>query len=124
MATLQEITPRTALKIKGVRLNTLNVIYKVVTGAMTSINASITQTVFKNGQAVATGQTTLLASAQNGLSNTAAATPYVTNIPIPNAVYFQITPLTQVWFELAIVAPASNTFQLYGVEIGVHFNYN
>lgn len=124
MGALQQLTPRTGLKIKGVKPLFINIIYKVLTGAATSLTTSITQTIFKNGQAVATGQTTPLAAATNTLTNVAAATPYVTSIPIPGAVYYQITPLTQLWFELAVVEPTTNTFQLYGVEVGFEFNYN
>jgi hypothetical protein len=124
MGALQEITPRTAFKIKGVKPTSLNLIYKVLTGAMTTLTVSLTQTVFKNGQSVVTGQTTLLAAGLNGLVNAAAATPYVTNIAIPNAVFYQITPLTELWLEIAVTSPAGNTFQLYGCEMNCVFNYN
>jgi hypothetical protein len=124
MGALQQITPRTALKIKGFKPTALTVVYKVVTGAATSLTTSITQTIFKNGQAVATGQTTPLAASTTTLTNVVATTPYVTVIPIPNAIYYQITPLTQLWFELAVVEPASNTFQLYGIELNCEFNFN
>jgi hypothetical protein len=122
MATLQEITPRTALKIKGFKPLSINVIYKVVTNPATSLTCVLTQSVFANNVAIA--KTTLLASAANGLVNVAQANPYVTNIPIPNAVYYQITPNTQLWFEVAVQEPASNTFQLYGVDVLCEFNFN
>ena len=124
MSTLQQITPRTGLKIKGFKPLSINVIYKVLTGAATSITVSLTQTIFKQAQAVATGQTALLAAAQYGLVNVAAATPYVTNILIPNAVYYQLTPLTQLWFELTVIEPVANTFQFYGIDLMCEFNFN
>lgn len=124
MGALQQITPRTGLKIKGFKPLSINVIYKVLTGAATTLTVSLVQTVFKNAQAVATGQTTLLAAGQNGMTNVAAATPYVTNVPIPNAVYYQILPLTQLWFELTVVEPAANTLQFYGIDLVAEFNYN
>lgn len=124
MSVLQEITPRTAFKIKGFKPLSINVIYKVLTGAATSITASLTLTTFRNAQAVAAGQSNLLVAGQNGLVNVAAATPYVTNIPLPNAQFYQITPLSQLWFELTVVEPAANTFQFYGIDLLCEYNYN
>lgn len=124
MAALQEITPRTAQKIKGIKPLSLSVMYKVLVGAMSTLTCTMVSTTFKNAQAVATGQSTVLVSGANGLVNVAAATPYVTTIALPLAQYYQITPLTQLWFEMNVVAPASNSFQLYGVELACEFNYN
>jgi len=122
MATLQEITPRTALKIKGIKPLSLTVVYSVLTGAATSLTCVLTQSAFTNGVAIT--KTALLASAANGLTNVSAATPYVTTIQIPNAVYFQITPNVQLWFEIACQEPAANTFGLYMVSMACEFNYN
>ena len=122
MGALQEITPRSALKIKGVKPLSLSVAYQVNTGGLTTLTCQLNQTIIKNGVALAI--TNLLASAANGLVNVASATPYVTVIPIPNAVYYQITPMTQLWFEINAVEPASNSFQLYGVEMACEFNFN
>jgi hypothetical protein len=83
MGTLQEITPRTAFKLKGFKPTSINVIYKVLTGAATTLTCSLTQTTFVNNATVLAGQTTLLASAANGLVNVAQTNPYVTNIPLP-----------------------------------------
>jgi hypothetical protein len=122
MGTLQQITPRGALKIKGFKPLSITVIYKVVTGAATALTCVLTQSVFANNVAIA--KTTLLASAANGLVNVAQTNPYVTVIPIPLAQFYQITPLTELWFEIACQEPASNTMQLYGIEIACEFNYN
>ena len=124
MATLQEITPRTALKIKGIKPLSLNVMYKVITNPATSLTCVLTQTKIVDNQTIASQQTTLLASAANGLVNVARANPYVTNVAIPNGVFYQITPNTQLWFEIAVQEPAANTFQLYGVDMLCEFNLN
>jgi len=124
MAALQEITPRTALKLKGFKPKSINAIYKVLTGAMTTLTVSLTQTIFTNGNTVASGQTTLLAAALNGLVNVAQANPYVTNVPLTAAIYYNITPNTELWLEFNVVSPAGNSFQLYGVEVLCDFNFN
>jgi hypothetical protein len=122
MGALQELSPRTALKIKGVKPLSLTVFYQVNVGAMTTLTCTLIQNIFKNNTAVA--QTVLLASGANGLVNVAQTNPYVTNIPIPNAVFYQIAPNTQLWFEMNVAAPALNSFNLYGVELLCEFNYN
>src|SRR5271166_79034 len=122
MGALQEITPRTGLKLKGIKPKQVTVFYLVGTGAMSTLTCVLTQTAIANGVALA--KTTLLVSGANGLTNVAAATPYATTIQLPNAMYYQVTPGTQLWFELHVVSPASNTFQLYGVELGCSFNFN
>lgn len=122
MSTLAEITPRTALKIKGIKPLSMNLIYQITTGAMTTLTIGLYQNTFKNGVAIA--QTIPLAAGLNGLTNASAATPYVTSIPIPNAVYYQINPNVQLWAEINVVSPAGNTFNLFGLEMLCEFNYN
>jgi len=124
MATLQEITPRTALKLKGFKPLSINVMYKVITNPATSLTCVLTQTKVVDNQTIASQQTNLLASGANGLTNVARANPYVTSIAIPNAQYYQITPNTALWFEIAVQEPAANTFQLYGIDVLCEFNYN
>lgn len=122
MGTLQQITPRTGLKIKGIKPLSMNIIYQITTGPMTTLTVGVYQNTFKN--AVAIAQTIPLAPAANGLTNLAAGTPYVINVPFPNAVYYQITPNVQLWAELNVASPASNTLNLFGIELLCEFNYN
>jgi len=125
MSSLQEITPRTAFKLKGIKPKSLTVIGMMATGSPTSVNCSLTMTTATNGATVAAGQTTLLASGTNGLPQTySSAVLQVTTVAIPNAVFYQITPNTQLWFELVVVEPASNTYKFYGVELACDFNFN
>jgi hypothetical protein len=124
MSTLQEITPRTALKLKGFKPLSINVMYKVLTGAATSLTCVLTQTKVVDNQTIASQQTNLLVSGANGLVNVSRANPYVTAIALPLAQYYQITPNTALWFEVAVQEPAGNTFQLYGIDVLCEFNYN
>jgi len=125
MATLQELTPRGALKLKGIKPLSLTVIGKMITGSPTSINCSLTLVTLKNGSTISAGSTNLLANGFNGLPQTySSAILQVTVIPIPNAMFYQITPNTQLWFEMIVVEPGSNTYAFYGVELACEFNYN
>jgi hypothetical protein len=122
MAALQQITPRTGLKLKGIKPLAIAVKYKVLTGAMTALTCRADSTKYANG--VANSITSVLASGANGLVNVSAATPYVTTIAIPNAVAYQTADLTDLWFEIGVQTPGGNTFQLYGVRMLAEFNYN
>lgn len=122
MASLQQITPRTGLKLKGIKPLSLAVKYKVLTGAATALTCRLDTVKFANNTANVI--TNLLASGANGLVNVAQANPYVTTIQIPNAVFYQVTDLTEMWFEVACQEPAAQTFQLYGVRMTAEFNYN
>lgn len=122
MAALQGITPRTGLKLKGVKPLAIAVKYKVLTAPATALTCRLDTVRFANGQANTI--TNLLASAANGLTNVAAATPVVVTIPIPNAVFYQTADLTEMWFELAVQTPGGGTFQFYGVRMLAEFNYN
>ena len=122
MATLQEITPRTGLKLKGIKPLGISVKYKVLTGAMTTLTCRIDSTKYVNN--VANAITSVLASGANGLVNVAQVNPYVTAIAIPNAVFYQVNDLTDLWFEITVTSPVGNTFQLYGVRMLVEYNFN
>jgi hypothetical protein len=122
MSALQEITPRTALKLKGIKPLALAVKYKVLSAAATALTCRLDTIKFANG--VANVITNLLASGANGLNSAASATPYVTVVSIPNAVYYQIADLTEMWFELGVQTPSGGTFQFYGVRMLAEFNYN
>lgn len=122
MGALQPITPRTGLKLKGIKPLAIAVKYKVVTNPATALTCRIDSVKFQNG--VANTITNLLASGANGLTNVAAATPYVITIPIPNAVFYQVADLTEMWFELGVQTPVGGTVQFYGVRMLAEFNYN
>lgn len=122
MAALQQITPRTGLKLKGIKPLAIAVKYKVVTNPATALTCRIDTVKFQNG--IANSITNILASGANGLTNVAAATPYVIVVPIPNAVAYQVADLTEMWFELGVQTPANGTVQFYGVRMLVEYNYN
>lgn len=122
MSTMQELTPRTALKFKGFKPLALAVKYKVLTNPATVLTARMDKVTFANNAANVI--TNILASGVNGLTNVAQAAPYVITIPIPNAVVYQIADLTELWFELAVQTPAGGTVQFYGVRLLCEYNFN
>jgi hypothetical protein len=123
-ASAQQLVPRTAFKVKGIKLVGLDVIYQTSTLALTSISLRIDQTNFVNNTAVT--PTVVLVAGANGLSTAVQTTgPSVTNVPLPAAQQiYRISEDSQLWIELTVVTPATSTFKLYGFDCDLEFNYN
>jgi hypothetical protein len=123
MATGQPITPRTAFKVKGFKLNSYDVIYSLGVANATAHTTRVDQTVFGNGLALVT--TPVLASAANGLQTAFAANPYVTNVALPAAqqIYRNLND-ADLWIEDVITGAATTTVTFWGFEMYLEFNYN
>jgi len=123
MATGQPITPRTAFKLKGFKINSFDCIYQIGVANPSAHTCRVDQTTFVNGVAAAT--TSVLASGVNGLSTAFAANPYVTNVVLPAAqqIYRNLND-TDVWLEEVITGAATTTLNFYGFEIYLEYNYN
>lgn len=125
MSALQEITPRTVPRLKGIRLISINVMYKVGTNDLASFTMALDKTVLTNNAAVAV--TNIIAAAQGNLVLTARANIYCIETAVPAAgAVFNIADLSQFWLELAPTSGAAggSTFDLYGVRVKVEFNFN
>lgn len=123
MSALQEITPRTALKVKGYKLLSFDVIYTIATLALNAHTCRVDQTVYVNNVAAAT--TAILASGANGLATATQANPYVTTVAIPtNQQIYRILNDTAVWIEVAANAQATTAYALVGIDVTVEFNFN
>jgi hypothetical protein len=123
MSALQELTPRSGFKLKGLKTLSLAVKYKVLTNPATVLTCRVDETNFVNG--IAPAVSAVIPTGVNGLTNVAAVTPYVIVIPFPvSEQIYQIDDLTDLWFELAVQTPANGTVQFYGVRLACEFNYN
>ena len=128
LATL--IGPQAGPVPKGCQLNSIDVIYSVPgSGNLTSAVIQANAFNFVNNQATSTGQTKLIANAQNGLLLAAQANPYRINIPVPTgsgAVQpgMLITPDTSLQFALTIACSTTATLRFYGIVAKCSFNFN
>lgn len=123
MATLQQITPRTALKTKGYKLLSFDAIYLLGVAAATTNTCRVDQCVFVNN--VAPAVTSVLASGANGLQTATQAQPYVTNVPIPVAQQTYRTLVdTDMWIEMVITGAATTTVTFYGFDVYCEYNFN
>lgn len=123
MAALQELTPRTALKIKGIQINSIAVVELIAGAALTVHTCRLDKTVFANN--VANAITAILASAANGLPTATQANPYVTEVALAaGQQIYRISDLSEYNFEVATTTQGGGTYRLYAVRMKVTFNFN
>jgi hypothetical protein len=122
-ATAQQITPRTAFKVKGFKLIEFDIIYSVGTANLTTHTCRVDQTQYFNNLAPAT--TVVLASAANGLATVVQAQPYVTTVVLPAAqqIYRTLNDLA-LWIEVQANAAATTVYNLIGIDCDIEFNCN
>lgn len=119
-ASASQLVPVTAPRPKGISFFDISLRYKIGTANLTSQTIGLSKTVYANATALAI--TDVLAPAQNGLSLAFAATPYSTRIALTSG--YQVTDNEEFWLEIATVTPASSTYDLYGAQLHVLYNYN
>jgi len=123
MSAAQQLQPRTALKLKGLKLLSFDVVYTIGTLALTSQSIRVDQTTFVNNAAKTI--TAVLAAGANGLATATQANPYVTNVALAagQQVYRNLVD-QQLWIDLTVVSPNTSVYTLYGFDCLVEFNYN
>jgi hypothetical protein len=123
MNTAQQLQPRTALKIKGLKLLGFDVVYLITTAALVAHTCRVDQANFVNNVALA--PTVVLASGANGLQTATQANPYVTNVPLtaPQQIYRNSVD-SELWIEVSVQAAATSVYNLYGFDCLCEFNYN
>jgi hypothetical protein len=122
MATGQPITPRTAFKIKGFKLNSYDVIYTVGTANITTLTTRVDQIQYVNGAAVPAA-TSVLASGANGLAVAFGANTYITNVAVPTPAYSNLADQV-LWVEFSAATPGTGTFDLRGIDLYFEYNFN
>jgi hypothetical protein len=121
------IGPIAGAILKGITINSVDVIYQVGTLALTSATVGLTATVFGLPGAGATAPvvTSLIALAVNGLPVAVAANPVTTRVAVITAQQAMIvTPETEVLLNVNFVTPATSTVKLYGAVLNIQFNWN
>ncbi len=121
MSAAQQIQPRTALKIKGIKLLSIDTIFRVTVVNLTSHNLRVDQTLFVNN--VAPAVTAVLApTAQNTVVQ---ANPYVQNTALAagQQIYRNLVD-QELWIESTIVMANTGKLDFYGFDCLVEYNYN
>lgn len=123
MNTAQQLQPRTALKVKGIKPISLKVIYLITGAALTLHTIRVDKTIYVNN--VANAITSMIANGANGLATAVQANPYVTTVPFPAVQQvYQVSDLEAMWVEIAATTQAAGAYRLYGVELTIEFNFN
>lgn len=108
---------------KGMQINSVSVIYQVLTLAAAAITMGLTQTTFP-GVAAAPVVTNLIALAANGLPTAVAAHPTVTTVAVGAPAFIIPTVPTQVILNINITAGATGTVQFIGAVLNCSYNLN
>jgi hypothetical protein len=106
---------------KGIQIDSIDIIYQVLTLAASAATVGLTKTVFANG--VAPAVTNLIALGANGLPTAVAAQPVVTNVLVSTPAMI-IASDTEVILNINLTAGATGTVKFYGAVIKAHFNFN
>ena len=119
---VNQLTPVTAPRPKGIKVRELYAAYTVAGLALTTNTLALTQTVFANN--VAPAVTSIIASAANGLATATNAQPYLTPIMVPPTPAYLTTKFGSYTIEWDVTTGASGTARIYGLFVDVQFNYN
>lgn len=123
MSTAQQITPRTALKLKGFKPLSLKLVYLITGAALTLHQLRVDKITHANN--VANAITAIIANGANGLATATQANPYVTTIAFAaGQQVYQVADLAQMWVELTVTTQAAGAYRLYACELTVEFNFN
>jgi hypothetical protein len=108
---------------KGVQINSVDIIYQVLTLAAATATVGLTTTTF-SGVASAPVVTNLIALGANGLPTAVAAHPTVTNVVVPTPAMIVPTVDTQVILNINLTAGATGTIDFIGAVLKCSFNFN
>jgi hypothetical protein len=121
MNTAQEIQPRTAFKLKGFKLISVDSIYRVTVVNLTTNTIRVDQDIQVNNTAPAI--TAVLAA--TGIATAVQANPYVVNTALPaNQQIYRITADQSLWIEMTVAIPNTSKLDFYGFDCLVEFNFN
>lgn len=107
-------------KPKGIRINSVDVIYQVLAVNAAAATMGLTNTSFAN--LVAPVVTNLIALAANGLPTVIGAHPQVTNVAVPSPAFINTTLDTEPVLNVNLTAGAGGTINFYGAVIKANFN--
>jgi len=121
MNTAQQIQPRTAFKLKGFKLLSIDSIYRVTVVNLTTNTIRVDQDIQVNNTAPAI--TAVLAA--TGIATAVQANPYVVNTALPaNQQIYRITADQSLWIEMTVAIPNTSKLDFYGFDCLVEYNFN
>ncbi len=107
---------------KGVQINSVDVIYQVLTLAASAATLGLTTTKFANLTAPVVAN--IIALGTNGLPTAIGAQPQVTNVPVVAPAMITSLTDTQVLLNVNLTAGATGTVNFYGAVLKCSFNFN
>jgi hypothetical protein len=105
---------------KGLQIDSVDVIYQVLSLAAAAATIGLTRTDFANLAAPVV--TNLIALGTNGLPTAIGAQPQVTNVPVTTPAMIQALD-TEILLNINLTSGATGTVKFYGVVIKGHYNF-
>jgi hypothetical protein len=105
---------------KGIQIDSVDVIYQVLSLAASAATMGLTQTNFSNLAAPVV--TNLIALAANGLPTAIGAQPQVTNVAVSSPSMI-VAADTEVLLNINLTAGATGTIKFFGAVIKAHYNF-
>lgn len=106
---------------KGIQIDSVDVIYQVLSLAASVATIGLTATNFSN--LVAPVVTNLITLGANGLTTAINAQPTVVNVPVTTPAMI-VSADTEVMLNINFTGGATGTVKFYGAVIKAHFNFN
>jgi hypothetical protein len=106
---------------KGIQINSIDVIYQVLTVAAAAATVGLTKTAFAN--LVAPVVTNLIALGANGLPTAIGAQPQDTSVVVASPAMIIPSTDTEVILNVNLTAGAGGTINFYGVAVNCSFNF-
>lgn len=101
---------------KGFKVKTVSAVYSIGTAALTSQAATVSAVTYANNTAVAVAAHG--GTVSGSLATATQANPYVSTLTLGTQT-FDVTALTDVRIQIAIVAAATSAYDFYGLFVGV-----
>jgi hypothetical protein len=106
---------------KGIQIDSVDVIYKVLADATAVVAAiGLTKTVFTNGADPVV--TNLIALGAHSLPTAIAAHPVATNVPVISPAAMIVAADTEVLLNINLTGGTAGTIQFFGAVIKAHYN--
>jgi hypothetical protein len=107
---------------KGVQINSIDIIYQVLTVAASAATTGLTKTAFAN--LVAPVVTNIIALGANGLPTAIGAQPQVTNVAVAAPAMIVPSADSQIVLNVNLTSGAGGTVNFYGAVLKCSYNFN
>lgn len=116
-----QLTPLTTVPAKGIRLNSIGVIFLITSTAIAANTVTLYRTAYANNVAPSI---TNVALSTNTLAVATQANPYFTTVTVTTPVFETLASTTDLIIEIGVLTALTPNYSFYGIVLGVDFNFD